>query len=557
MQTKKRLSMIQSPRGQLNVTAPIGFSIETVENYMNPDPNVTSLQTQDTNNIDSLDQLVWSNPIQTNLHPQILRQLEFSDNLLHMAQSAKTPLGVNPFWEQGATPPIEWKQWLSTLKMAILARDSIEVDKLLKLKPQPTDLFYPTLPTYEAEFEGETEDEARNREQRNERRRVDFENECKVIERKGAMVDRIPWDEADTKVKSLIYLSLGAEARRTYHQKNPHTQIEKWTTNELVHELNIIFTIPRNTTFDRFKFFKSMHQTHESLETFYSRIREAGAMCKFKDLEEDLVKDLFISNMTNTSIQMDLLSEVKTPQQVLNFAINRERGQTNQQEILRAHSSSTNWSNVSYIRNNTRQQQQQQQQRRFKQPILPTPPTGKIQPCFKCGQAFIRYHLNKCKAQNFTCQIYKKTGHYTSMCKAPMPERKKPTTPRQENRYTPQNQPQNTRRVRHIQEDQEQESPEEESETVDGEAALYIKELMEDLSAINIVRPTGFKEVNNVSLNKDTSGEFWVKTNFRKSEIDWLADTGSPRSFVQESIAKDLIAKHQDASISKFTEKTK
>ena len=75
--------MIQSPRGQLNVTAPIGFPIETVENYMNPDPNITSSQTQDTNKIDSLDQLVWSTPIQTNLHPQILRQIAFSDNLLH------------------------------------------------------------------------------------------------------------------------------------------------------------------------------------------------------------------------------------------------------------------------------------------------------------------------------------------------------------------------------------------------------------------------------------------------------------------------------------------
>ena len=156
--------MAQSPRGQLNFTAPIGFPIETVEDYMNPDPNITSSQTQDTNTTDSLTRPTGlANPIQTNLHPQILRQIAFSDNLLHMAQSAKTPLGVNPFWEQGATPPIEWKQWFSTLKMAIMARDSIEVDKLLKLKPQPTDLFYPTLPTYEEEFEGETEDEARNR----------------------------------------------------------------------------------------------------------------------------------------------------------------------------------------------------------------------------------------------------------------------------------------------------------------------------------------------------------------------------------------------------------
>ena len=435
-----------------------------------------------------------------------------------------------------------------------MARDSIEVDKLPNVKPQPTDLFYPALPTYEEEFEGETEDEARNREQRNERRRVDFENECKVIERKGALVDRMQWDEADTEVKCLIYLSLGAEARRNYHQKNPHTQIEKCTTHELIHELNITFPIPRNTTFDRFKFFKSVQQPHESLETFYSRIREAGAMCKFKDLEEDLVKDLFISNMTETSIQMDLLSEVRTPQQVLNFAINRERGQANQQEILGAHSSNTNWSNVSYIRNNTRNQQQHQQ---FKQPLLPTPPSGKIQPCFKCGQPFIKTHLNMCKAQNFTCQICKKTGHYTSMCKAPMPERKRPITARQENRYTPHQQPQNTSRVRHIQEKEEQEPAEEENETVDGEAALYIKELMEDWSSINIIRPTGFKEVNNVSLNKDTSGEFWVKTNYRALEIDWLADTGSPRLFMQESTAKKITVRYPDTSISKFTEKTK
>ena len=88
--------------------------------------------------------------------------MAYSDTLLIMAQSAKTQLVVNLFWESGATPPIEWKQWFSTLKMAIMARDSIEVDKLLRLKPQPTDFFYPTLLTYEEEFEGEKEDEARN-----------------------------------------------------------------------------------------------------------------------------------------------------------------------------------------------------------------------------------------------------------------------------------------------------------------------------------------------------------------------------------------------------------
>ena len=86
--------------------------------------------------------------------------------------------------------------------------------------------------------------------------------------------------------------------------------------------------------------------------------------------------------------------------------------------------------------------------------------------------------LNICKAQNLTCQICKKTGHYTSLCKAPTPERRKPITPREENKYPSQHQFQQTRTVRHIQEEQEQ-VPEEERED-EAVAALYIKELMED-----------------------------------------------------------------------------
>ena len=57
---------------------------------------------------------------------------------------------------------------------------------------------------------------------------------------------------------------------------------------------------------------------------------------------------------------------------------------------------------------------------------------------------------------------------------------------------------------------------------------------MEDWTSVSAVRPTTFKAINNVSLNKDTGGEFAVKTNCGNTEIDWLADTGPPRSFMQE-----------------------
>ena len=230
-----------------------------------------------------------------------------------MAQSSRSPIGVNLFWETGANPPTEWQTWLATFKLAVMAQHKLEVDKLLPLKPARTELFYPTMPTLDDEFENETLDEARQRERRNLKRRVDWENECKIIETKGPTVDRIPWDKADIKVKSLIYLSAGLEACRRFQQRNPHTKIDRCTTNELVHELTLNFTRPRKIIFDRFHLFKAKQQPNESLETFYSRLGEAGSHCRFEHLEKDTIKDLFISNMNNTLIQMSLLSEVRTP----------------------------------------------------------------------------------------------------------------------------------------------------------------------------------------------------------------------------------------------------
>ena len=156
------------------------------------------------------------------------------------------PLGVPVYCESGANPKSKWSTWFGTLKKAIMARDNLVVDKLLRLKPTRAELSYSTLPTYEDPFKGETQDEEQQREQRNEKRKVYWENECKQIEFRGQMIDRIPWDEAELKVKSLIYLSLGTEGCRTYHQRNPHTIIERCTTNKLVHELSFTFTRPRN-----------------------------------------------------------------------------------------------------------------------------------------------------------------------------------------------------------------------------------------------------------------------------------------------------------------------
>ena len=88
--------------------------------YLPPDTKVTDIEIS---------------PFGANFQQQIARE--------HLAQSAiKTHLGVPAIWETGVKPPIKWSTWLGTLKMAIMARDDLQVNKLLTLKHQEQN--YPT-----------------------------------------------------------------------------------------------------------------------------------------------------------------------------------------------------------------------------------------------------------------------------------------------------------------------------------------------------------------------------------------------------------------------------
>ena len=173
----------------------------------------------------------------------------------------------------------------------------------------------------------------RERDLRNNKRKVDWDNDCKQIAFGGPTVDGIPWDEADLKVRSLIYLSLGTEAQRIYQQRFPHSSIERITVFELAHELSLSFTQPRSITYDRFLLFTCKQKPNEKLESFHCRLKALGAKCRLGSAEEDLIKDIFIAFMTNPDIQRELLMETRTAQQVLQFALNRERGQENQKAI--------------------------------------------------------------------------------------------------------------------------------------------------------------------------------------------------------------------------------
>ena len=54
------------------------------------------------------------------------------------------------------------------------------------------------------------------------------------------------------------------------------------------------------------------------------------------------------------------------------------------------------------------------------------------------------------------------------------------------------------------------------------------------------MRPTEFTQTKNDEVNEDPYGEFLVETTTGQNKIQWLADTGSPRSFMNVDLANKL-----------------
>ena len=112
--------------------------------------------------------------------------------------------------------------------------------------------------------ENETQAQHCSRDLMNNKRKVNWENECKAIKFKGPTVEEIPWDKADTKVKNLIYLNLGREGQRIIHQRFSQSVIDPISAFELAHDFALSFTRPIITTYYRFLLFTCNRKTRNS-----------------------------------------------------------------------------------------------------------------------------------------------------------------------------------------------------------------------------------------------------------------------------------------------------
>ena len=65
-------------------------------------------------------------------------------------------------------------------------------------------------------------------------------------------------------------------------------------------------------------------------------------------------------------------------------------------------------------------------------------------------------------------------------------------------------------------------------ESVDAEAALYIKKLHQNWANVKLIRPKIFVTKKNDTFNKEPIGEFWVETTTHARKLQWLAAQAHP-----------------------------
>ena len=125
-----------------------------------------------------------------------------------------------------------------------------------------------------------------------------MENQCQHLDNLGPTVEKNPWEDADIKCKSYIYLCLGTECQRRLTQYYPDLKIQEISTRGFWGRLTRLFVKERIVTFDRYEAFTRKQGKTESLEEFLCGLTELGvkgnfkcAACNDAGLESEIIRD--------------------------------------------------------------------------------------------------------------------------------------------------------------------------------------------------------------------------------------------------------------------------
>ena len=210
----------------------------------------------------------------------------------------------------------------------------------------------------------------------------------------AGLINNLHEQAAESKVVSVLFLSLGTAGRKSLTDKFPQMRVATIPLRERRENCEQAFRKPRNGTLERYYIFSRKQMQKETLRQFWHTLTGMAAKCDFGDQTISLIMDTFIQNMNNKTVQQKLCTESKeNPEEAFRFAIAYEEG-VNQHKAFEA-ATGTKESKQEPIMNINRN------------------------PCTRCGLEFTENHLMACKAKNENSRNCAMTGHFARKCKRP------------------------------------------------------------------------------------------------------------------------------------------
>ena len=247
----------------------------------------------------------------------------------------------------------------------------------------------------------EPSDDQARRSEKEEQHQIAIQNYNEEMRRRkaedNAKFNGLQIGDIDKKLKSQLYLALGREGQKCFSHKNPGKRILDFNFAKFWELLKTTFMVTTLLTYERIKFFGRRQKENESLEKFHEILSELAKNCKLGELESELVRDIFITNMRNVEIQKKLCIEYLTPEDVLSYVLVHEKGTKIHQQCL-------NFPTYNAV---------QRPQYTKNEPTINIVENNK---CRNCGRQFKKGHLTTCPARDRNCNTCGRKGHFAKHC---------------------------------------------------------------------------------------------------------------------------------------------
>ena len=236
-------------------------------------------------------------------------------------------IGVLSFWgKPSAEPPYPREVWIGQFFLAVSLKENCEPNILLTELAAVHD---DPPPRPEPIPNSETTEEADSRTARNEAalRKTSEANEER--RKKGPkIIPNVYYQEADARIKSRLFFALGNEGKKRFLQQHAHVNLNTVKFKFFHDACELLFKCEKNCIIERMQIYNVSHGDRESLESFYLCLAGQASKCGWtKDIEKEVIRDIFIAKMRFSDIQRELcIRPGATVDDTLKSALLQEKG---------------------------------------------------------------------------------------------------------------------------------------------------------------------------------------------------------------------------------------